>query len=134
MTTTIIVCDTCAFSAEEKFDPAGNTGGEILAGHIERLADGVPGLAVQRQSCLMGCERHCNTAVAAAGKLTYVIGRFAPTEESARAVFDYACLHRDSATGQVPYREWPAGVKGHFVARIPVLDAQPTLAPADEME
>lgn len=129
MTTTIIVCDTCDFAPEQKFDAEGRTGGEILAGHIERLARGLDGVTVRRQSCLMGCERHCNTAVAGPGKLTYVIGRFDPGEEAARAVIDYACLHRDSATGQVPYKQWPPGVKGHFVARIPAIDAAPDSVP-----
>ncbi len=122
MTTTIFVCDTCRWSVEEKFAPCGRTGGEILAGHVEQLACGEPGIAVRRQSCLMGCERHCNAAVTAPGKLTYVLGAFAPGEDAAAAVVDYARLHRDSETGQVPFRQWPAGVKGHFMARIPVLE------------
>jgi len=121
MTTTIFVCDTCRWSTEDKHAPCGRTGGEILAGHVERLAAGVEGIEVRRQSCLMGCERHCNTAVAAPGKLAYVLGAFSPGEEAAAAVVDYACLHRDSETGQVPFRQWPQGVKGHFMARIPAL-------------
>jgi predicted metal-binding protein len=121
MTTTIFVCDTCRWSADEKFAPCGRTGGEILAGHVERLAGGLPGIAVRRQSCLMGCERHCNTAVAAPGKLTYVLGAFRPGLEAAEAVVAYACLHRDSPTGQVPLRQWPKGVRGHFMARIPAI-------------
>ena len=43
-------------------------------------AASVPELTVQRQSCLMGCERHCNTAITAPGKLTYVLGMFTPTQ------------------------------------------------------
>ena len=125
MTTTIIVCDTCRYSAEDKttktIDGTEKAGGEILAEQIEELAQGVEGLEVRRQSCLMGCERHCNTAVTAPGKLTYVIGKFDPTAESAEAVVAYAQLHADSEKGQVPFREWPQGVKGHFVARIPPL-------------
>ena len=121
MTTTIFVCDTCRWSVEEKVAPCGRTGGEVLATHVERLALEVPGVEVRRQSCLMGCERHCNTAVTAPGKLTYVLGRFVPCEAAAAAVVEYACLHRDSPTGQVPFRQWPSGVRGHFMARIPAL-------------
>lgn len=116
MTTTIIVCDTCRFSQDEKTAPDGRTGGTILAEYVERLAGDV---AVRRVSCLMGCERHCNTAIQAPGKLTYVLGKFAPDEEAAQAVVDYARLHRESESGQVPFKQWPQGVKGHFVARIP---------------
>ena len=74
MTTTIFVCDTCRFSPQDKIGPDGRTGGEILAERIETLAADAPDLTVRRQSCLMGCERHCNTAITAPGKLTYVLG------------------------------------------------------------
>lgn len=121
MTTTIIVCDTCKYTAEEKLGPDGRAGGEILADYVERLVAEVEGVQLRRQSCLMGCERHCNTAIAAPGKLTYVLGTFTPDDTSAEAVVEYATLHRDSETGQVPFKQWPAGVKGHFVARIPAL-------------
>ncbi len=122
MTTTIFVCDTCRYSREDRDGPDGRTGGQMLAERIEGLADGAPGIVVRRQSCLMGCDRFCNTAVAAPGKLTYVLGMFAPTENSAAAVVDYALLHAASPTGQVPLKQWPQGVKGHFVARIPALE------------
>ena len=67
MTTTIFVCDTCAYARGEKIGPDGRTGGEMLAAEVERLAEG-SGLDVRRQSCLMGCDRHCNTAITAEGK------------------------------------------------------------------
>jgi len=124
--TTIVVCDTCRFSVEEKTAPCGRTGGEILAEEVERLAARREGVEVRRTSCLMGCERHCNTAVMAEGKITYVLGQFTPGAEAAGAVVDYAALHRESATGQVPFKQWPKGVKGHFVARLPALAAAPT--------
>jgi predicted metal-binding protein len=50
-----------------------------------------------------------------------VLGHFAPTDASAEAVIDYARLHAESPTGQVPLKQWPQGVKGHFVARIPAI-------------
>lgn len=125
MTTTIFVCDTCRYSVDAKTtmtkEGVEKTGGEILAEQIEEQVQGVEGLTVIRQTCLMGCERHCNTAITAPGKLSYVIGKFEPTAESAEAVVEYARLHSESEKGQVPFREWPQGVKGHFVARIPSL-------------
>jgi len=118
MTTTIFVCDTCRYSAEEKYHGE-KTGGEMLAEHVEAIAEGQRELRVARVSCTMGCERHCNVSVTAPGKLTYVIGRFAPEREAAEAIVEYAQLHAAAETGQVPFRQWPQGVKGHFVARIP---------------
>ena len=125
MTTTIFVCDTCRYSPEERTGPDNRTGGEMLAERIERLAASAPGIEVRRQSCLMGCDRFCNTAVTAPGKLTYVLGHFAPTDASAEAVVAYARLHAESPTGQVPFKQWPQGVKGHFVARIPAIGPAP---------
>ncbi|MEM1276962.1 MAG: DUF1636 domain-containing protein [Pseudomonadota bacterium] len=121
MTTTIIVCDTCRYTAAEKIAPDGRTGGEMLAEEVERLAEPIDGVEVRRQACLMGCDRHCNTAIAAPGKLTYVLGKFEPQTEAAAALVEYAQLHHQSETGRVPFKQWPQGVKGHFVARIPVL-------------
>lgn len=120
MSVTIFVCDTCNYAEGEKTKD-GQTGGEMLAAAVEAAAAGRHGLTVRRQSCLMGCDRHCNVALAAAGKLSYVLGKFDPTPEAAAAVVDYAALYADSETGQVPYKQWPQGVKGHFVARIPPL-------------
>lgn len=96
------------------------TGGEILAEHVERIAADA-GITVRRQSCLMGCERHCNIAIQGDDKLTYVLGKFAPDADSAAAIVEYAERHVESETGQVPFKQWPQGVKGHFVARIPAL-------------
>jgi len=116
--TTITVCDTCNFSSDQKLLD-GKTGGEMLAEHVETLAKA--GLTVRRQSCLMGCDRHCNIAIQGAGKLSYVLGRFTPDAEAAQAIVDYAAAYDQSETGQVPYKQWPQGVKGHFVARLPPL-------------
>jgi len=116
--TTITVCDTCNFSTDQKL-LEGKTGGEMLAEHVEALA--VEGINVRRKSCLMGCDRHCNIAIQAKGKLSYVMGKFTPDAEAAQAILDYAKAYGESKTGQVPYKQWPQGVKGHFVARIPPL-------------
>ncbi len=121
MTTTIFVCDTCKYSAEEKY-LGEKTGGEMLAEHVEAVAEGKETVRVKRVSCTMGCERHCNASVTAPGKLTYVIGKFEPTRDSAEAIVEYAQLHAAAETGQVPFKQWPQGVKGHFVARIPAAE------------
>ncbi len=70
---------------------------------------------------MLGCERSCNIAVQAPGKLSFTLGRVEPDQMSAQAIVDWAVLHDKSETGQVPYRTWPEGVKGHFVARLPPL-------------
>jgi predicted metal-binding protein len=114
----ITVCDTCRFSESEKAVD-GLTGGARFAAHVEAAAADAPGGAVRRFSCLMGCDHHCNAGLSAPGKLTYVLGRFAPTAEDAAALVEYAVKYAGSETGTVPYREWPKGVKGHFISRMP---------------
>ena len=123
MTSTLHVCETCAHPCGTK-SIDGETGGARLAAMVERLAGDAPEVEVRRHACLMGCERHCNVSVSAPGKIGYVIGRFTPDEGAAQAILDYARLHAASETGQVPYREWPQGVKGHFTARIPAVGAE----------
>lgn len=118
MTTWITVCDTCKRPGWEEGDMR-RTDGERLAEALEARADGA--VRVRRHSCLMGCGKGCNVAVQAAGKLCYTLGGFTPDAEAAEAIVEWARLHAESETGQVPYRQWPAGVKGHFVTRHPPL-------------
>lgn len=122
---TITVCDTCNFAPEQKLCD-GRSGGEIFAEAVEAAARAHPELRVRRFSCLMGCERHCNAALSAPGKMTYVLGKFEPTPEAAAALTEYAALYANSETGVVAYRQWPQGVKGHFVSRTPPLEQQET--------
>lgn len=119
MTTIITVCDTCNYTADEKMLGEKN-GGEILAEHVESIAANTE-VEVRRQSCLMGCERHCNVAIQGNDKLSYVLGKFTPDADAAAAIVEYAERHAESESGQVPFKQWPQGVKGHFVARIPPL-------------
>lgn len=119
MTTWITVCDTCKTDAWQEGDS--HTDGERLAGMIEVATDGLEQVSVRRHSCLMGCARACNVAIQANGKLCYTLSGFAAETDAAEAVADYAALHAESPTGQVPYRQWPQGVKGHFATRHPPL-------------
>ena len=121
MTSWITICDTCKCEGWE-LTAMEQTDGELLAGLIETAAVGRP-VATRRVSCTMGCERACNIIVQGAGKIGYSLGKFDPTPEAAEAIVAYASQHAASATGQVPFREWPLGVKGHFVSRhVPLPD------------
>lgn len=121
MTTVITVCDTCKCETTDAPD-APEKDGAKLATMVEAAAANNPNVSVHRHSCLMGCNHGCNVALQAEGKLTYVLGRFEPTDEAANGIVDYATLHDQSALGQVPFKQWPIAIKGHFVSRIPVLD------------
>lgn len=116
MTTWITICDTCK---REGWDETGmgQTDGEALAALVEGAAEGAVDVKTRRVSCTMGCVRACNITVQAAGKINYSLGSFEPVAEDAEAIVEYAAKHAASETGQVPFREWPQGVKGHFVSR-----------------
>ena len=123
MTTWITICDTCK---REGWETTGmeKTDGEAFAALIEPLA-AEAGIQTRRVSCTMGCERACNVIVQATGKNCYSMGKFEPNEEDAQAIVDYAVLHKASEKGQVPFREWPVGVKGHFISRhLPLPDSE----------
>lgn len=118
----IIVCNTCRFSADEREDADGVRGGALLVAALrtgqaddERLEH----LVIEEMPCLFNCAQHCSIHVRAPGKIGYVLGRFEPTGEAARAILDYALAYMASDEGVVAYRQWPEGVKGHFIVRVP---------------
>ncbi|WP_120499025.1 DUF1636 domain-containing protein [Roseovarius sp. EL26] len=119
MTTWITICDTCK---QDDWDEATHSRphGQDLADLVEAQAEGRD-VRTRRVSCLMGCKHGCNVAIQASGKLAYTLGRFAPEQDAAEAIVDYAELHAQSTSGQVPFKQWPQGVKGHFVTRHPPL-------------
>lgn len=115
MTSWITICEGCKTDdwAEKGIEV---TDGAMLADKIEAAADGT-GLKTRRVSCTMGCERSCNIIVQGMDKIGYSLGKFEPTAEAAEAIVEYAKMHSESESGQVPFRQWPLGVKGHFVSR-----------------
>ena len=123
--TTITVCITCRTPANKE-TMEGDPDGEAFLPLVEAAGEQT-GVQVRGTACLMGCEHGCNVAVQAEGKLTYVLGRFEGTEDDASAIAEFAAGHARSASGQVPFREWPQGIKGHFVSRVPPLAQTPDL-------
>ena len=116
MTTWITVCVTCKRTGWEDTGME-KTDGEALAELVEAAAAGLGDVKTRRLSCTMGCDRACNITVQSSDKINYSLGTFEATTEHAEAIVEYAALHVASETGQVPYRTWPQGVKGHFVSR-----------------
>ncbi len=119
MTTWITVCDTCKRD-DWNAETDAQTDGEILAAAVEAAATGTD-VKTRRVSCLMGCSHSCNIAIQAQGKLAYTLGKFDASDEAAAGIVEYAQKHAASETGQVPFREWPKAIKGHFITRHPPL-------------
>ncbi len=121
--TTITICDTCKREGWDA-ETQKQTDGEALADLVETAATAAGGIVKTRRfSCLMGCDRACNVTIQAEGKLNYTLGQFTPSTDVAEALVTYAALHAASTSGQVPYRDWPQAIKGHFTTRHPSLPA-----------
>lgn len=119
---TLYVCETCRYDKAERTHE-GREGGAILLEHLQHQASQqASDLLIKTTRCLMACTRHCAVHLRAPGKINYVIGDFEPTANSAATLLDYAAKYQLSETGQVPYKTWPEGIKGHFIARTPPFD------------
>lgn len=118
----VVACSSCRFSAEAREDAQGQSGGARLLDALRQVQAADPAyasVAVQGMPCLFACSAHCTVHLRGPGRIGYVLGRFEPGEEAARAILDFARAYADSEIGQVPFRQWPEGVKGHFITRNP---------------
>ncbi|MFK0299519.1 DUF1636 domain-containing protein [Brevundimonas sp. NPDC090276] len=121
MASRLIVCTTCRHSDEEPVDAEGLSGGRRLLDLIDALvrARGGDDLRVEEQACLWACASRCSVYLSGQDKPGYLAGRFTPTPEDAQAIVNFARLYAASSDGAVAYRDWPEGIKGHFIARLP---------------
>ena len=118
----LVVCTTCRLDKDRQDDGQGRRGGELLLRALQDALAGHPArglLALQAMPCLFACTSHCTVHIRAPGKMGYLLGRFSPTCEDATALLDYAAAHLGSQDGLVRFSDWPEGVKGHFIARLP---------------
>lgn len=118
----VVACSTCRHSAESRGDAEGMRGGARLAEALRSVRITDPRyaeIAVQDMPCLFACKDFCTVHLRAPGKISYVLGRFAPDAAAARAILDYAVHYAASEHGRVAFSDWPEGVKGHFITRSP---------------
>ena len=118
----IVACNTCRHSGDAREDEAGQCGGQRMVEALRHAQASDPryaGIAVQEMPCLFACTEFCTVHLRASDKVGYVLGRFVPGEEAATALLDYAVHYAASEHGRVPFKDWPQGVKGHFITRTP---------------
>ena len=118
----VIACNSCRFNATELEDAAGRRGGALLVEALRAMQASDPGyaqIAIDEMPCLFACTEFCTVHLRAGGKVGYVLGRFVPGADAARSILNYAVQYANSEAGQVPYKAWPEGVKGHFIVRTP---------------
>jgi predicted metal-binding protein len=70
--------------------------------------------------CMAGCSQPCNAAIAAPGKLTFILSQVSPTAGAA-AVADFCQQYSDSPDGRVPYRDRPEIVRESTAFVLPPL-------------
>lgn len=127
----LVVCETCGGSEREV---AGRRLGAILLERVrealgERDAHGVELTSVR---CLWACQKSCAVMLRSRQRVGYVIAGLPASDVTARALLDYAALYLASEEGAVPYKLWPAALKGHFLCRIPKTTDGELTAPALE--
>jgi predicted metal-binding protein len=118
----IVVCNTCRLSHDRRDDRFGRRGGSLFAEKLRSVLANhacTGYVTIEEMPCLFSCSSYCSVHIRCQGKIGYVLGRFAPTEENARALLDYVEHYRKSPEGIVPYENWPEGVKNHFIVRTP---------------
>ena len=117
--TSVVACNTC----RRPDVPRGNEpAGAQLVTALRAVQAEDPrygSVEVQEMPCLFACKESCTVHLRAPGKIGYVLGRFDADATAARAILDYALQYDESAICQVPYKQWPEGVKGHFLTRTP---------------
>jgi predicted metal-binding protein len=117
----IVLCSTCRFSSDSKFGPDGRTGGALLTELIQESVrhSGTDDISIQTQPCLWNCSRPCSVILRDSERFTYVTGGHEPTQDQADAIVQWFVKHGATDTGEVPFREWPDRMRGHFIARLP---------------
>ena len=117
----IVICTTCKHADGRKLDDAGRSAGSHLIDEMRALLQerGRDDVTVQTQACLWNCMRPCSVVIRDDARFSYVTGGNAPTREQAEALLAWFDLHGETATGEVPFRQWPDAMRGHFIARMP---------------
>jgi predicted metal-binding protein len=117
----VVLCSTCKFPDGRKLGDDGRTGGQTLIAALRAvLAEhGRGDVDVVEQACLWNCTQGCSVAIRDTERFSYITGRHVATREQAEAILAWFDAHGATATGEVPFREWPDAMRGHFIARIP---------------
>ena len=120
LTQKLTVCTTCKFSKEHAYNANGETSGEILLKSLETLRDKrETRLKIVGHECLWACKHSCTVLLEDEKRTGYLAGYFSPEDKDAEAILDWCAAHDKTEDGNVPFIEWPQGMRGHFIARIP---------------
>ena len=113
----LFVCTSCKRPGAKHDPHAGARLFSSLEGTYGRLAR-LENFSILPTECLHACSNGCATALTAAGKFTYVLGRLEPGR-SESALIELAVLYRRSMTGFLNGASLSTGLSANIVARIP---------------
>ena len=95
----LLVCALCKCPAAEA-GVDGTTGGQYLLDQLrEQLSEGI---ALQPVRCMAACDRACNAALTAPGKLTFILNGLSP-QQSAPDLAEFCRQYAEAESGKVPY-------------------------------
>lgn len=118
---TLFVCALCKFPAAES--GAGDTpGGQHL---IDQLTDCLKAeeITLQPVRCMAACDRACNVALSAPGKLTFIFNDLSPSQ-SAPDLAEFCRQYAAAANGKVPYGLRSPAIKQATAYVLPPLVAE----------
>lgn len=119
----IVICTNCKHADGRKLDDEGRSAGSYLVEEMTSLLQekGRDDVSMQTQACLWNCTRPCSVVLRDDERFSYVTGGHPPTRAQAEAILQWFDLHGEIPTGEVPFRQWPDAMRGHFIARMPPL-------------
>lgn len=120
-TASIVVCNTCRFDQDNRENSEGKRGGALMAEALRaaKARGDYDDIEIEEMACLFSCSRFCTIHLRDAGKISYVLGDFQPTEGDADAILEFFRHYKNSEHGYVQFKKWPEGIKGHFITRQP---------------
>lgn len=118
---TLFVCALCKFPAAEAGE--GNTiGGQHLIDQLAlQIEDGTVNLQPVR--CMAACDRACNAALTAPGKLTFIFNDLSP-QKSASDLAEFCRQYAAADMGKVPYGLRSPAIKQATAYVLPPLVAE----------
>ena len=117
----LVICNSCRFPDGSKTSSDGRTGGQTLIAEMRALlkSEQRDDVDLVEQTCLWNCTQSCSVVIRDDQRFSYITGRHEATREQADAILKWFDAHGKTTRGEVPFREWPLAMKGHFIARIP---------------
>ena len=116
----LVLCNTCKFPDGRKLGDDGRTGGQTLIAELRGLLADLDrhDVNVVEQTCLWNCTQSCSVAIRDTERFSYITGKHVATRAQAEAILQWFDAHGETETGEVPFRQWPDAMRGHFIARI----------------